>query len=396
MDTKLSKTMATRLIETGIALTSIQDLDELLEFIVHEARGLTRADAGSLYIVDLEENDLDFLVCQNDTLARRVGADAERDLFTPFSIPVSEKSIAGYVALKGETLNFEDVYNLPEGSVFSFNKDFDKRNDYRTRSTLTVPLKDPDGRVEGVLQLINALDGKGNVIPFPQDMVSIVQALASQAAVAVRNAKLTTALREAHLDTIFRLAVAAEYRDQDTAKHIQRISEYSGILARALGIADEEVRLIEHASPMHDVGKLGVADAILLKPGKLTPEERKEMEKHTIFGGKILGGADSKLMQLSESIALTHHEKWDGSGYPYGIKGDSIPMSGRIVALADVFDALSNARCYKPAFPMDKVLKIISEDTGTHFDPKVSKAFFDNLEEILEHYDRLKEAEPKG
>jgi HD-GYP domain-containing protein (c-di-GMP phosphodiesterase class II) len=394
MDTRLSKTMATRLIEAGIALTSIQDLDELLEFIVGEARELTHADGGSLYIV--EESKLDFLVCQSDTLTEKHGADAERQLFTPFTIPVSEDSLAGYVALKGETLNFPDVYELPEGSPFSFNRDFDERNDYRTESVLTLPMKAPEGAVVGVLQLINAKDPDGNVIPFPEGTVVVVQALASQAAVAVRNARLTAALRLAKLDTIFRLAVAAEYRDQDTARHIQRISEYCAVLARNMGMSPEEVELVEQASPMHDVGKLGVADAILLKPGRLTPEEFKEMEKHTIYGGKILGGSEAKILQVSESIALTHHEKWDGSGYPCGLRGESIPIEGRIVAVADVFDALSNPRCYKPAFPMEKVLTILREDSGTHFDARVTKVFFDSLDELLPIYERLREKDPEG
>lgn len=389
MSTRLSKTMATRLIETGIALTSIQDLDELLEFLVHEARGLTSADGGSLYIHG--EDRLDFVVSQNDTLTRRLGADAERDLFSPFSIPVSEKSLAGYAALTGETVAVDDVYELPEEAPYRFNRDFDERNDYRTQSMLTVPMPDPEGRVVGVLQLINARDADGTVHPFPKETIAVVQALASQAAVAVRNARLTTALRDAHLDTIFRLAVAAEYRDEDTARHIQRISQYSRILATHMGLPEEEVALIEQASPMHDVGKLGVPDAILLKPGRLDPDEREEMEKHTIYGGKILAGSESKILQLSESIALTHHEKWNGMGYPYGVKGRSIPVAGRIVAVADVFDALSNERCYKPAFPMDKVLRILREDTGTHFDPGVTECFFEHLDEMLGVFEELKE-----
>ncbi len=390
MKTRISKAMATRLIETGIALTSINNLDELLEFIVHEARGLTKADAGSLYIVN--GSNLDFLVCQNDTLTRKVGADAERGLFTVYSIPVSKQSLAGYAALTGEALNFPDVYNLPPDAPFSFNKEFDRRNGYRTMSMLNVPMKAPDGAIVGVLQLINSLDHNGEIMPFEDDMVAVVQALASQAAVAVKNAKLTAALMDAHLDTIFRLAVAAEYRDQDTARHIQRISEYTKIIAKSMGLPGRDVILIGHASPMHDVGKLGVPDSILLKPGKLTPEERVEMEKHTVFGGKILAGSESEILRLSESIALTHHEKWDGSGYPYGIKGGSIPIAGRIVAIADVFDALSSPRCYKPAFPMDKVLAILEHDTGIHFDPDVSKVFFGNLDEIQEIHRRMKES----
>jgi len=295
--------------------------------------------------------------------------------------------------LRGEILNFADVYDLPPEAPFSFNRDFDERNEYRTQSMLSVPMKAPDGRVAGVLQLINAQNAQGEVIPFPEETEALVQALASQAAVAVRNAKLTSALRDAHLDTIFRLAVAAEYRDEDTARHIQRIGQYSRVLAVKLGMGLDEAQLIEQASPMHDVGKLGVPDAILLKPGKLTPEERKDMEMHAIYGGKILADSESRILRLSETIALTHHEKWDGSGYPYGISGDSIPLPGRIVAITDVFDALSNARCYKPAFPMEKVHRILREETGSHFDPKIAECFFDCFDEINDIFETLRERE---
>jgi putative two-component system response regulator len=134
---------------------------------------------------------------------------------------------------------------------------------------------------------------------------------------------------------------------------------------------------------MHDIGKLGVPDSILMKPGKLTPQEFKEMQNHTVFGAKILENAKADLLRVSEQIALTHHEKWDGSGYPRGLKGEAIPLSGRIVALADVFDALTSKRCYKPAFPLEQSLDIIKEGSGRHFDPKIVQAFLNNIEKFL-------------
>jgi putative two-component system response regulator len=188
---------------------------------------------------------------------------------------------------------------------------------------------------------------------------------------------------QAHLETIQRLAIAAEYKDEDTAAHIHRMSNYCAIIARVLHLPPGEVELILHASPMHDVGKIGIPDHILLKPGKLTPEEWTIMKEHSVMGGRILGEAEDDLIKAGEIIALSHHEKWDGSGYPKGLKGEDIPLIGRITAIADVFDALTSKRPYK--FPMsnEKAFAIIKDSIGTHFDTKVGEAFFKGIDEIL-------------
>ena len=190
-------------------------------------------------------------------------------------------------------------------------------------------------------------------------------------------------ISHAHEEIIFRLSIAAEYKDKDTASHIHRISSYSGALARKLGLIEEEVRLIKLASPMHDIGKIGIPDSILLKPGKLTPDEFEIMKQHTVMGARILAGSFSPLLRMAEEIAISHHEKYDGSGYPYGIMGENIPLVGRIVAVADVFDALMTRREYKPAFDLDKTLSIIKEGKGKHFDPNLVDAFLDILDEVL-------------
>jgi putative two-component system response regulator len=188
---------------------------------------------------------------------------------------------------------------------------------------------------------------------------------------------------QAHLDTIHRLAVAAEYKDEDTAAHIERMSRYSGMLAKHLKLAPGEVELILLASPMHDVGKIGIPDAILLKPGKLEPEEWKVMQSHSAIGARILGGSPSELLKAGEIIAMCHHEKWDGSGYPKGLAGDAIPLWGRICAVADVFDALTSRRPYKPAFPNEKAVEILKDGIGKHFDPPLVELFIKNLEEVV-------------
>lgn len=181
----------------------------------------------------------------------------------------------------------------------------------------------------------------------------------------------TRQLEEAQLEIVDRLARAAEYRDDNTGEHARRVGRMAARIAETLGLDEDFVEQIRRAAPLHDVGKLSLADAILLKPGKLTQEEFDEMKKHTLVGAGILGRSRSHLLKLSEEIALTHHERWDGSGYPAGLAGEDIPISGRIVAVADVFDALVHDRPYKEAWPTSEALAEIRRLSGSHFDPDV-------------------------
>ena len=190
-------------------------------------------------------------------------------------------------------------------------------------------------------------------------------------------------LKTTSLDTIYRLSMASEYKDEDTGAHIKRMSRYSAAVARRMGLDENIIETILYAAPMHDLGKIGIPDQILMKPGKLDLAEWKIMKMHTVIGAKILQGSDAEFIKLGESIALSHHEKWDGSGYPNGDKGLEIPIAGRIVAIADVFDALTSKRPYKEPFTIEKSLAIVKEGRGTHFDPDVVDAFFDIQEEIL-------------
>ncbi|MCD6441276.1 MAG: response regulator [Candidatus Marinimicrobia bacterium] len=187
---------------------------------------------------------------------------------------------------------------------------------------------------------------------------------------------------EAHLDTIRRLAIAAEYRDEGTAAHILRMSNYAAVLAKGLGFSPGEIEIVLQASPMHDVGKIGIPDGILLKEGKLEDEEWDMMKRHTIIGARILKGSNSELLKAGEIIAISHHEKWDGSGYPEGLKGENIPLLGRICAVADVFDAITTKRPYKEAFSNEEAFETIKKGCGTHFDPKVVDVFFDKIDEV--------------
>lgn len=189
-------------------------------------------------------------------------------------------------------------------------------------------------------------------------------------------------------ETIQRLALAAEFRSDETAFHIRRMSLYCELLARHLGLGDDRAEQIRIASPMHDIGKIGTPDSILMKRGRLTPEEFTAMKRHAEIGYRILHGSNSEMLQLAAEIAWTHHEKWDGSGYPRGLVGEEIPLEGRIVALCDVFDALTSARCYKPAFSVEKSREIMLEGRGRHFDPQLYDVFWAHIDEVLAIKDR--------
>lgn len=216
----------------------------------------------------------------------------------------------------------------------------------------------------------------------------------------------TLELEASRQDVIFCLARAVEYRDDVTGRHVERVGQYAGIIGRALGMEEARVRMLEQAAQLHDVGKVGISDEVLLKPGKLSPEEFEQMQRHTLFGkrivermgdhewaklrqhvligSRILDVPRSPLLAMAARIALTHHERWDGTGYPLGLAGEDIPLEGRITAVADVFDALSSRRPYKPPYPVDKCFEIITVESGSHFDPDIVAAFISQRELIVQ------------
>jgi len=379
-----------KLLTVGIALSSVHDLERLLDLILLEARRLTQADGGTLYLV--KGDRLIFKVSQCQSLIERLGEKRMRQMYQSFEMPISRESIAGYSALTKEVLNLPDVKEIPADASYHYNSSWDQRAGYITRSTMVVPMLNREGQVVGVLQLINALTD-GGVVPFRVEHERLASSLASQAAVAIENAELTEDLKQAHLDTIFRLGVAAEYRDKETASHIKRMSHYSALIASGLGWPDGDVEVMLWSSLMHDVGKLGIPDRILQKPGRLTPEERKVMEGHTTIGGSILKGSNAVVLKKSRIVAFTHHERFDGTGYPRGLKGEKIPVEGRITLLADVFDALSSKRVYKEAMTEAEVLRILEEGRGSYFDPMILGVFLGHLSEVREIKERYSDRE---
>jgi putative two-component system response regulator len=195
-------------------------------------------------------------------------------------------------------------------------------------------------------------------------------------------------LRLSREETIQRLAIAAEFRDSATAQHIQRMSHYCELLARRYGLSPDRCDLIRTASPMHDIGKIGTPDHVLLKPGKFTPEEFNVIAQHAEIGYRILVGSDAELLKVAALIAWTHHERWDGSGYPRKLRGEAIPLEGRIAAVADAFDALTTERVYKPAFPFEHAVELMTKHRGEHYDPDLLDVFVASIEDIKSIHDQ--------
>ncbi|AOY87642.1 two-component system response regulator [Marinobacter salinus] len=205
----------------------------------------------------------------------------------------------------------------------------------------------------------------------------------------------TGELHHTRLQVVQRLGKAAEYRDEETGCHILRMSHICTLLAREVGWSEADCDLMLNASPMHDIGKIGIPDAVLLKPGRFEPREWEVMKTHSEIGAKLLEGDDSDLLRMARDIALTHHEKWDGSGYPHGLAGESIPQAGRIAALADVFDALTSERPYKSAWTVEAAVALIKENSGKHFDPALVDVFLRELPNIIAIKEKFAEPEKR-
>ena len=286
---------------------------------------------------------------------------------TEIRVPLDSNDIAASVARSGQSINLLRAY---EDERFSMAVDM--VTDFRTNTLLAIPVKNNTGKVLGVFQVANKADGSA----FNKQDEGILLLLSTLAASSIEIAKLYQDVHIAQLETIYRLAVTAEYRDQqDTRTHLKNISIISYLLALSLGLTKKQAELIKNASPLHDIGKVALADSILLKPGRLTKEEFEIMKSHTIYGGRILEGAHSKVLQIAHKMSLYHHEKWDGSGYPHGLKAEEIPVEARIITVADVFDALCVSRVYKKAWDTDTAYRYILQESGKAFDPRVVAAF---------------------
>lgn len=395
-----------------IQLNRVSDLDILMEHILTQARRFVNADAGSIYIA--EDRILRFTYTQNDTLQKRL-SPGEKLIYSTFSLPIDVQSIAGYVAATGRPLNIANVYKIEATAPYNFSKEFDEASRYATRSALTIPLTSANGAVLGILQIINAQREDKTVIRFSKKDEHMMLQFASIAAVALERAQMTRAI-------ILRMIRMAELRDpKETGAHVNRVGGIAVEIYENWALRhncpareiDRNRDLLRMAAMLHDVGKVAISDLILQKPGRFNSDEYHVMKQHTVLGAQLFQGRQSDFDDAAAQVALTHHEKWDGSGYPghvdpasglalpghtgpdgqpLGKKGTEIPIFGRIVALADVYDALSSARIYKKAWRESDVLASIKENAGSHFDPELVDIFFSIIDVIRSIRHRYREA----
>jgi HD-GYP domain-containing protein (c-di-GMP phosphodiesterase class II) len=396
------------IIQLDSELNQIQDLDLLLERLLLEARKVVCADAGSIYIKQTEVtkgekiDKIAFKYTHNDTIQETL-PPGQKMIYSVFSLPINEKSISGYCAYTGKIVNVPDMYHIPNGAPYSFNSSFDKISGYKTTSTLTFPLSTAEGRLLGVIQVINKKDKEGNVIPFSEEDEFLITHFAANATVALQRAYVTRAM-------ILRMIKMSELRDpKETGTHVNRVAGYAVEIydrwAYNHNVPDAEHErfrdILKIGSMLHDVGKVAISDLILKKPARFTPEEFLIMQNHTLYGASLFDDPHSAIDTLARDIALTHHENWDGTGYPgwidplnslamkitdenkpLGRKGEEIPLAGRIVAIADVYDALCSKRVYKEPWGEEEVLAEMRKLAGTKFDPELIDIFFEVLPNI--------------
>ncbi len=394
-----------RSIEIGQELDKIKDLDLLLERLLFLARREANADAGTVYIK--EGSRLVFRHTQNGTKEAEL-KPGEKLQYSFFKLPISDKSISGFVANHQTSLNIPDMYSIPADASYHFDSSYDKKTGYKTVSSLTFPLvSSQDDELLGVMQLINARDAKGSFIPFidSDETKYFFEMFARIGAKAIERAQESRRFIE-------KLTGLAEMRDpKETGAHVNRVGRMAMELYEAWAISknvekdemDKNKDILRRVAMLHDVGKIAIVDSVLKAPRKFTDSEYRIMKSHT-WKGAINLYDESNLFSIASEVALRHHENWDGSGYPgrlgdlaeadkyidevdekpEGLKGDEIPLFARIVAIADVYDALSSKRVYKEAWKEADVFETIESESGTKFDPDLIKIFLsDSMKDIL-------------
>lgn len=341
------------LYDLSAALGWVADLDALLRQTVEAAARVLDAEAGSVLLVDDERRELVFEVATGPSGPQLVRA----------RLPQDEQSVAGWVVAHGKPVRVADVRTDPRWA-----RRFDEMTGFRSASMLAVPLA-VRGRTIGVIELLNKRSGE----PFDDGDERLLLALAGPMATAIENARLYRALAGAYLDTLHALAAAVEEKDNYTAEHIQRVSSFSLRMAGVLGLEGADLDAVQYGSVLHDVGKIGVDTRVLRKPGPLTPKEWTEVRRHVEIGARLVPRAT--LLAGARLCVRHHHERFDGGGYPDGLAGQVIPLSARIVAVADSYDAMTSDRSYRRGLSVAEVLERLRGGSGGQWDPEVVRCF---------------------
>lgn len=341
-------------------------LDNVLMLMADMGREMIVSDRCTVWLLDTQKNELWSKVAH--------GLDEIR-------IP-SSAGLVGYAVTNDQAVFIHDAYTNEEYKSYLENGAIrtDQQTGYRTKALMVIPFRNSQGEIMGAYQAINKLTASEQ---FSDKDMAYLTLASSYAGKSLESALLTMEIEETQKEIIFRMGEIGESRSKETGNHVKRVAEYSYILALALGMSQEEAELLKIASPMHDIGKVAIPDAVLNKPGKLTEDEFKLMQNHTVIGYNLLRNSTRHILKTAAIVAYEHHEKWNGRGYPRGLQGEEIHIYGRITAIADVFDALGSDRVYKKAWELDRILQLFQEERGEHFDPDVVDAFLKQLPAIL-------------
>lgn len=334
-------------------------LDAVLLLLADFGKELIDADRCTVWLCDRKKHEL------YTRVAHGVGA---------LRLPEGA-GLVGYAIESGEDVIINDPYNDPR-----FNQETDRQTGYVTREILVLPIRSSDGTILGAYQALNKISGDQ---VFSRRDLRYLRLAASYSGKSIEAALLNEEIDKAQREMIRVLGEAGEHRSLETGNHVTRVAIYSTMLAKQMNLTPQEIETITMASPMHDIGKIGIPDAVLQKPGRFTDEEYAVMKNHSEIGYEILHGSESALMCAAALISREHHERYDGQGYPRGLSGDEINLLARIVAVSDVFDALISDRCYKKAWEPARVRELFEEERGRQFDPRVVDALFDLWDQFM-------------
>jgi len=350
--------LLTFILDSISKIASLHNPDKLLMALSEMSRDIVFADRCSIWILDKRKKKLWTRV-----------ADGVKP------IEMDEKvGLVGHAVEENKSLVINDV----QGDKH-FNSEIDKKTGYETKTMMVIPMENNHGEVMGAIQVINKKENE----TFDEQDLKYLTLAASYAAESISTILLMEEINQTQKEIIYRMGVTGENRSKETGFHVKRVAEYSWLLGKLYGLPLRECNILRDVSPMHDIGKIGIADAILNKPGRLTDEEMEVMKTHVQIGYDILESSELPLLQAASIVAHEHHEKYDGSGYPRGTIGEDIHIYGRITALADVFDALGSERVYKKAWDDVRIFKLFEEEKGKHFDPKLIELFMENKEKFF-------------
>ena len=336
-----------------------KSVDKIIMLMADMGRDLIVADRCTLWLIDHKKNELRTMIAHGVNEIR---------------VPINS-GLVGHSILSGKTILIDDAYQDSR-----FNPLVDKETGYRTKAVLVIPIINNQGEIIGAYQAINKMT-KGK--KFTSKDIEYLTLAASYSGKSLETAMLNQEIEETQKEIIFVMGEIGESRSKETGNHVKRVAEYSRILAIKSGLSEHEAELIKMASPMHDIGKVAIPDAILKKPGKLTDEEFEVMKSHCNIGYNLLKNSSRSILKTAAVLAYQHHEKWNGKGYPLGAKGNEIHIYGRITAIADVFDALGSDRYYKKAWELDRILNLFKEERGEHFDPNLVDVLLSNFADIV-------------